>query len=223
MKAKPLMLSIAGVAFVVLAWLALSGRSRPVEWFLTPDQIAAQALKRGDYRLAAEMFTDPMWRGVALFKAGEFDEAAAAFAQRSTPEAHFNQGNAWLMRGNYESAIEGYDRALTLRPAWTEAEENRDLARTYSLQVHDVQIDVQPPPNQAVEHHEPVGSRGKNPALRVHRERRDRPVHAHHFRRNLIRQGLRRQQGLSRIRPGETRRDHSHQHGHKPEETRVAH
>jgi Ca-activated chloride channel family protein len=69
-----------------------------------------------------------MWQGAAWYRAGEFERAAQAFALRNTEEANFNLGNAWLMRGKYETAIAGYDRALEKRPDWREARENRELA-----------------------------------------------------------------------------------------------
>lgn len=74
------------------------------------------------------MFREPLWQGAAWYRAGEFENAARAFARRNTAEAHFNQGNAWLMRGQYPAAIAWYDRALELRPDWQAAAENRALA-----------------------------------------------------------------------------------------------
>ncbi|HUU36513.1 MAG TPA: tetratricopeptide repeat protein [Vicinamibacterales bacterium] len=70
-----------------------------------------------------------MWAGAAWFRAGEFEKAAQAFARSDTAEAHFNQGNARLLRGSYADAIESYDRALERRPEWIEASENRALAQ----------------------------------------------------------------------------------------------
>lgn len=39
-----------------------------------------------------------------------------------------DQGNAWLMHGKYDAAMESYDRALGFRPGWKDAEENKALA-----------------------------------------------------------------------------------------------
>ena len=89
---------------------------------------ASGCFRRGEFAEAAQAFRDPMWQGAAWYRAGEFEKAAQAFARRDTAEAHYNQGNAWLMRGKYETAIACYDRALEKRPDWKEAAENRDLA-----------------------------------------------------------------------------------------------
>lgn len=96
-------------------------------WF-TPDQQGRRHFERGEFIEAAGLFQDPLWQGTALYRAGEFEKAARAFARRDTAEAHYNQGNAWLMNGKYEAAIASYDRALAKRPGWQQAADNRDLA-----------------------------------------------------------------------------------------------
>ena len=96
--------------------------------WLTPDQQGQDYFERAEYTAAAQTFRDPMWQGAAWYRAGEFEQAAQAFARRNTAEADFNQGNAWLMRGKYQTAIASYDRALRKRPGWREALDNRDLA-----------------------------------------------------------------------------------------------
>jgi Ca-activated chloride channel homolog len=66
--------------------------------------------------------------GTALYRAGEFKDAAQTFARIDSAEGHYNQGNSWLMHGAYDEAIKSYDRALQKRPDWKEALENRNLA-----------------------------------------------------------------------------------------------
>jgi Ca-activated chloride channel family protein len=109
-------------ALVVIATLTWAGL-----WF-TPDQQGRRHFERGEFLAAAEAFQYPLWQGAAFYRAGEFEKAARAFARRDTAEAHYNQGNAWLMNGKYEDAIASYDRALTRCPGWQEAADNRDLA-----------------------------------------------------------------------------------------------
>jgi Ca-activated chloride channel homolog len=77
---------------------------------------------------AAKAFGDPYRRGVALYRAGEFKDAAAAFATVATPECAFDRGNALMMQGKYAEAVTSYDRALSLRPGWTMAADNRSIA-----------------------------------------------------------------------------------------------
>ena len=96
-------------------------------WF-TDDQRAQRMLNRGDFTNAAQTFRDPMWQGVAWYRAGDFKKAEQCFARLATPEAEFNRGNALLMMGTYDQAVERYDRALALRPGWNEATINRGIA-----------------------------------------------------------------------------------------------
>jgi Ca-activated chloride channel family protein len=96
---------------------------------LTPDQLAYRDYEAGDYQTAAAGFADPMWRGAALFRQGEFEQAAGVFAGYDTAGAAFNQGNALVMLGKYDDAVARYERALELRPEWEPAIVNRDIAK----------------------------------------------------------------------------------------------
>lgn len=109
------------------ALLVIAGISWIGMWF-TPDQHGARLFKRGDFKASAEAFQNPLWQGAALYRAGEFEDAAQSFARIDSVEADYNQGNAWLMNGKYETSIACYDRVLAKRPDWKEARENRDLA-----------------------------------------------------------------------------------------------
>ena len=80
------------------------------------------------YAEAAAAFADPMWIGIAQFRAASFKEAAQTFGGMDTAEAAYDQGNALVMLGKYDEAIARYDRALALRPGWPDAEANRALA-----------------------------------------------------------------------------------------------
>ena len=96
-------------------------------WF-TPDQQGQRLMNRGEFPAAAETFRDPMRRGVAWFRAGEFERAEQAFARLGTRDAEFNRGNCLIMRGKYEDAIQRFDRALELDPEFEDAQINRDIA-----------------------------------------------------------------------------------------------
>lgn len=96
-------------------------------WF-TPDQQAQQLMERGEFQQASEKFTQPMNIGTALFMAGEFESAAAVYGRVPSAQGHYNRGNAQVMLGNYDAAIEAYQTALSKRPNWPEAEENLQIA-----------------------------------------------------------------------------------------------
>lgn len=76
--------------------------------------------------LAAPLFSDPGWRGVAAYRAGDMESAAEAFRRAG---AFHNLGNAEVHRGNYAAALEAYDRAIAR--GVPEAKVNFDLVALY--------------------------------------------------------------------------------------------
>jgi Ca-activated chloride channel family protein len=120
---------VVGVALLVAAILFTAfGPARRPELWLTPDQRADRLFREGKYAEAAKAYTDPARQGAALYRAGDFKAAATSFARDGTPEGAYDRGNALLMLGKYDDAVKSYDRALSLRPGWKDAEENRAIA-----------------------------------------------------------------------------------------------
>jgi Ca-activated chloride channel family protein len=129
---------VVTVLLLVFCFHSLSGQAESAPapattrgwlgWWLTPDQQGQKLFDQGEFARAAEVFHDPGRRGVAYFRAGEFENAAVIFGRIPTAQAAYNRGNALIMLGRYEEAIESYEQALKLKPAWVEAEQNRDLA-----------------------------------------------------------------------------------------------
>ncbi|TWT43522.1 Tetratricopeptide repeat protein [Thalassoglobus neptunius] len=114
------MKTLAVTLFVVaFSWLGL---------WLTPDQQGQRLFNREDFAEAAVTFRDPMRRGEAWFRAGEFEKAEQEFARVATSDAEYNRGNCLVMRGKYEAAIKQYDRALQLNPDREDAKTNRAIA-----------------------------------------------------------------------------------------------
>ncbi|MCA1406327.1 VWA domain-containing protein [Ensifer sp. IC3342] len=120
--------------FLLVAGLTLSGgkaeaaESRFSDMWFTPDQQGRRAFEQGDFQSAATRFADPAWRGVALYRAGRFQEAIDAFAQEDTAESYYNQANALMHLDKPKEAIAAYEQALRLRPDWAEAKANLALA-----------------------------------------------------------------------------------------------
>lgn len=126
-RLRILLVAIAGAAVVAL--LATGWWIGWADLVATPDQRGRWLMHEGRYADAAAVFENPMWRGVALMKAGDFKGAEQAFGGFDTAESTYDQGNALVMLGKYDDAIGRYDRALALRPGWADAEANRTLAR----------------------------------------------------------------------------------------------
>jgi Ca-activated chloride channel homolog len=104
-----------------------AGEWRFADLWATRDQQAHRLFERGDWKSAAERFQDPMWKGVACYRAADYACAKGAFARVDSPAAWFNLGNAQARAGEPKLALEAYDKALAQRPGWPEAKANRDL------------------------------------------------------------------------------------------------
>jgi Ca-activated chloride channel homolog len=133
-----LVLALVGAS----AWAWKSAGSSFANLWLTSDQQGARLMARQRYAEAAQRFRDPLWQGTALYRDGQFKEAAAAFARVDSPEATFDRGNALLMHGKYSDAIAAYDGALQRRPDWREAKANRDLAEARRKMLEPSENDV---------------------------------------------------------------------------------
>jgi Ca-activated chloride channel family protein len=121
----------------VLVWVFLSAGAsadaaelRFADLWLTPDQQGRYWMERDEPLEAAARFEDPMWKGVAYYRAGDWENAILQFARIDTAEGWFNLGNAYAQSGSNEEAIKAYDVALARRPGWAEAEENRALVES---------------------------------------------------------------------------------------------
>ncbi|MBP0637827.1 VWA domain-containing protein [Cupriavidus sp. AcVe19-6a] len=100
---------------------------RFVDLWLTHDQQGRRAFEHGDFAGAAALFDDPMWRGVAQYRAGQYAQAVQSFALVDSPESDFNQGDALAWMGKYKDAAARYRQALKRRPQWPAAAANLAL------------------------------------------------------------------------------------------------
>ncbi|VFB20090.1 TPR domain protein in aerotolerance operon [Pseudomonas fragi] len=95
--------------------------------WLRPDQQGLRLLQQNKPLLAVEHFTDPLWQGVALYRAGDYAGAARRFAEVNSASAHYNRGNALAMNGELEAAIDAWEQALELQPELEAAAQNKAL------------------------------------------------------------------------------------------------
>src|SRR5262249_13969051 len=100
-----------------------------VDAWLTPDQQGWVYYGRGDYATAAERFADPMWRGVAAYRAGRYDDAIDAFAHVDSAKSNFDQGNALAKLGKLQEAVVAYQEAVKRDPQYAAAKANLELVR----------------------------------------------------------------------------------------------
>lgn len=109
-----------------------------VGWFLTPDQQGRLAFERNRFGRAAGLFEDPLWRGYALYRDGQYAAAVEVLGRVQTAEAAFVQGMAHLKSRNYRDGLRAFETVLDRDPEYPGAQENLALARQIVDYVEDL-------------------------------------------------------------------------------------
>jgi Ca-activated chloride channel family protein len=115
------------VCLIFVAVLGI-GTWRDPDFWRTPDQRGDALMKKKHFAEAAKVFREPLRIGIAQYRDGQFEAAAGTFAKVPGAEGLYNAANAWLMHGQYDRAIGLYDRALSIRPDWKDATDNKAVA-----------------------------------------------------------------------------------------------
>lgn len=130
-------LSSASPRAVVAAPSADRGTAPP-DWherfsalWLNADQRAIRALSEGYLDRAQQLARNPVLRGVAAYRAGDYAAAAQAFAAGSGSDASYDHGNALARQGHFEAAIKAYSQALKLNPRNADAAANRESIKDW--------------------------------------------------------------------------------------------
>ena len=139
----------AALAMVIIA--APGGNRAPgrlswIDLWLTPDQQGRYYFQKAAYERAAERFEDPMWKGLALARAGKYEDALNEFALSDSAEGWYNQGDALAHLGKYPEAVQAFSEALARRNGWPEAQENLDMVKSL----------IPPPAKKQEEREEPA-------------------------------------------------------------------
>lgn len=116
----PLGIALVPVPAPALTWDDLWSR---------PDQQAARALERGDAAHAAGVADEPIWKGAALYRDRQYEEAVEAFGDSGETMADYNRGNALARSGRLNEALDAYDAVLESDPQHADALYNRALVR----------------------------------------------------------------------------------------------
>ena len=95
----------------------------------TDDATAYRLFQQEQYAQAAELFSDPAWKGVALYRSQQWWRAAEAFIRASDASSLFNLGNTYVQMGYYALALESYQACLSLQADHEKAAFNAALMR----------------------------------------------------------------------------------------------
>ncbi len=98
--------------------------------WLNKDQQAKRELEKGEAADAAALFKDPDWRAVAQYRAQDFTASAEGFAAKNDERNLYNLGNAMAFNGDFDAAIEAYEKSLALNPDNEDAKYNLELVKS---------------------------------------------------------------------------------------------
>ncbi len=115
---------------LIILLLLPAAEARAMGWqdlWFRKDQQGMRALEKNDPGEAARLFEEPLWQGVASYRAGNYQEAAGSFEESDSAENNYNRGNALARHGRLREAVEAYDKALQQNPKLEDADYNRDL------------------------------------------------------------------------------------------------
>lgn len=95
--------------------------------FATQDQQAMRLMNNGHYEEAKQTFQRHDWQAASAYRAGDYPAAAKLYPSLKNENAFYNEGNALAHLGQYEKAIQAYDRALAMNPHLQDAVYNRKI------------------------------------------------------------------------------------------------
>ena len=95
----------------------------------TRDQQAKEAMERGDYDKAIELFEDSEWLAAAHYKAGNYRQSANGYNNNSNIDHLYNHANSLAKIGKLEEAIENYEKVIAEEPNAEDALYNLNLLK----------------------------------------------------------------------------------------------
>jgi len=95
----------------------------------TRDQQAKEAMESGDYDKAIELFEDSEWLAAAHYKAGNYRQSANGYNNDSNIDHLYNYANSLAKIGQFEEAIENYEKVIAEEPDAEDALYNLNLLK----------------------------------------------------------------------------------------------
>ncbi|TMP26951.1 hypothetical protein CWB99_16755 [Pseudoalteromonas rubra] len=130
MRSQPLTLGL----FVVALLQPQTGYTADwTSWFKNQDQQALESYQQGNFE-QAKSAQDPLLKGTALYKAGEYEQAAEQLKHTTSATGQYNYGNALAKSGQLDQAIAAYEQALQLDPEFKQAQDNKQLVESLKEQ-----------------------------------------------------------------------------------------
>ena len=118
-------LFVIGLALTVAASWLLPRVNREPDQF----EVALQLIDEGRARDAIYLMDDPVWRGIAEFRAKRYRRALVELIQQESVLTLYNLGTSYALLQDWHAAISAYERTLRLDPSHQDAAHNLEVVK----------------------------------------------------------------------------------------------
>ncbi|WP_394167540.1 VWA domain-containing protein, partial [Photobacterium piscicola] len=112
-----------GIVLAAMFILIPIDHAQASPWTNTNRQ-AYETFTNGNYKQAAQDFTSPQWKGIAEYKAKQYEQAIETLKPLQDPTSQYNLGNAYAQKGDYKQAAATYEKLLKQQPDFDDAKKN---------------------------------------------------------------------------------------------------
>ncbi|UJF18583.1 VWA domain-containing protein [Vibrio sp. SS-MA-C1-2] len=113
-----------GLLVATLAVMIFPKGADAANLLVNQDAQAYEQFSQNNYQQASEQFVDPAWRGIAQYRAGEYQKAVESLKQADDITSEYNLANSYAQLGEYPKAIEQYKKVLQQDPRHQDAKHN---------------------------------------------------------------------------------------------------
>ena len=120
------------VFLLLLTIMPIDNSVYALDWndlWKTRDQQAKEAMESGDYNKAIELFEDSEWLAAAHYRAGNYRQSANGYNNNSNIDHLYNHANSLAKIGQFEEAIENYEKVIAEEPNAEDALYNLNLLK----------------------------------------------------------------------------------------------
>ncbi|SMY16466.1 VWA domain-containing protein [Photobacterium aquimaris] len=117
-----------GIVLAAMFVLLPIDHAQASPWINTNRQ-AYETFTDGNFKKAAQDFTSPQWKGIAEYKAQQYDQAIATLKPLKDPTSQYNLGNAYAQKGDYKQAAATYEKVLKQQPDFADAKKNLAIVK----------------------------------------------------------------------------------------------
>ncbi|OIQ28506.1 MAG: magnesium chelatase [Bacteroidetes bacterium MedPE-SWsnd-G2] len=111
------------------------------DWWYTKSYQGQKKYDNGDYAEAAKLYEDPMHKGVAYYKSGNYTQAINEFSKDTTAQGAYNLGLAYYENGDYLSAERAFEKAEELDSNFEAATNNKNRVSQILQETSEANLD----------------------------------------------------------------------------------